>query len=392
MKVLFLSPDQNPFEYRTGSSQRTNLLLKACIKFAEVDVFTFDYALSHDKVVLPPNCKLITIHKSVSEPKEKSRFEKWKPVLIYWKTHNFFFFDKTNSSCLKEHINFNQYDRIVIRYLSKAIEYGLLDFKEKLIVDVDDMPYDQYKVLTIGAETFSSKLRNFVLSMKSKYLTKRILNEIRYSFLSNPEQLLNKKTVYLPNIPFYQDIECNEVDFSKQSKRIIFIGELGYSPNKKGLDYFLKNIYTEVQKKMPDVELLIGGKVWDPNLKIKWEKYSNVSLLGYVEDIKEFYEKSRVFIIPIYTGGGTNIKLLESAQMKRACVTTKIGFRGFGNYFENGRDLFVANSDKEFVDMLFELLTNEDTNKLLSLNAYNVVNKHFNKKRFNAIVKETLQK
>lgn len=387
-RILFVSPDQNPFEYKIGSAQRTNLLLNACIESASVDVLTF---VKNINTVVVKGCRLIVCdkqHNIATQP--GSKLQKWKPVFLFWKQESIFYYDKKNVQVLMNAVDFNSYDFIVIRYLSKAVEYGLMNFAGKLIVDVDDLPADQYKVMAAQASSYSSKVRYSILSFTSQFVTKRLIQQVYKAFFTNPSQLIGNNAVYLPNIPYSQNTNCSEVDFSKPGKRICFVGELGHSPNENGIDYFLENIYKKLLKKIPDVEFHIAGKLHDSRFKEKWEKYTNVHLLGYVEDLALFYKDAMVIVNPVYTGGGTNIKFLEAAQMKRVCVTTKVGFRGFEGFFEDKSDCFVARNDAEFVTAISRLLLEEKLNRELAKNAFSKVNKYFSREVFNTIVKESI--
>jgi len=388
-KILFVSPDQNPFEHGIGTTQRTNLLLKACLEFAEVDVFTFS---GNRKYPVLPHCNVIFREKKqLTEKKNISKWEKWKPIIVFWKRESIFPFDQESAEEIRKIITENQYDFIVVRYLSKAVECGLLDFSSKLIVDVDDLPSDQYRMRAAEFNSLSGKIRNYILAFSAYFMTRRMLGKVHCAFFPNPTQLMGENAVYLPNIPYYQQEVCPDIDFSKVPKRICFIGELGHPPNEQGIDYFLENIYTKLHKKMPDAEFYIGGKIWYPRLKEKWEKYPNVHLTGYVDSLSDFYEQSRVVVVPIYVGGGTNIKFLEAARMKRACITTQSGFRGFDAFFENGKDCFVVKNTDEFVENLISLLTDESQNKKMATNAYEKVKQYFSKEKFNKIVKEAIK-
>ena len=388
-RILFVSPDQNPFEYKIGSAQRTNLLLNACIESASVDVLTFVKNINTDVV---KGCRLIVCdkqHNITTQP--VSKLQKWKPVFLFWKQESIFNYDRRNAQALLNAVDFNSYDFIVVRYLSKALEYGLMDFAGKLIVDVDDLPTDQYKVMAAEASGYSSKIRYNILSFSSRLVTKRLIRQVYKAFFTNPTQLIGDNAVYLSNIPYFQNTNCSEVDFSKPGKRICFVGELGYPPNENGIDYFLENVYKKLVEKIPDVEFHIAGKLHDSRFKEKWERYTNVHLLGYVDDLALFYKDAMVIVNPVYAGGGTNIKFLEAAQMKRVCVTTKTGFRGFEGFFKDKSDCFVVNNDAEFVAALYRLLMEEELNKELAKNAFGKVNKYFSREVFNNTVKESIQ-
>ena len=64
--------------------------------------------------------------------------------------------------------------------------------------------------------------------------------------------------------------------------------------------------------------------------------------------------------MPIYSGAGTNIKVLEALQMGRACVVSREGTRGFTSTLQSGRDYYIASNDQEFADSVIRLLLNDD--------------------------------
>ncbi|MDR2853984.1 MAG: glycosyltransferase, partial [Prevotellaceae bacterium] len=108
-------------------------------------------------------------------------------------------------------------------------------------------------------------------------------------------------------------------------------------------------------------------------------------------DLQAEYEKSRVVIVPIYQGAGTNIKVVEALQMNRACVVTEFATRGLSDVFEDGKDYFVAKNDKDFVEKLEKLLTNETLNIQTARNGKEKTLQHFSFNMFENKVKEFLK-
>jgi len=389
LKILFISSHLNPFEQtRGGDAQRTNLLLRACAGLGVVDVVVFQKDVLSDI----PNCNVIYSQDVVSvEQSKKTRWSKWLPFLQFWSAEALFKRNKCKTTIVKTIIEKNIYDFIVVRYIPKAMECGLLDYANKLVVDVDDLPEDEFRIFARDARTISGRIRNSLFSYLAKWNTKQILDKVKFSFFANPEQVYKQNAAYLPNIPFYEQFVCKDIDFNHTPKRLFFIGDLNYYPNYMGINYFLEQIYKPLQQKIDDVEFCIAGKISDLELKGRWETYPNVRILGYVEDIVAAYTNSRVVVVPIFQGAGTNIKLLEAMQMNRACVVSDFATRGFSTIFKDETDYCVARNDKEYTEKIELLLTDELKNKTIAHNGSIKVKKYFSFTSFSTIVKQAFK-
>jgi glycosyltransferase involved in cell wall biosynthesis len=388
-KILFVSSHLNPFaQTRGGDAQRTNLLLRSCAELGAVDVVVFQNNVIADI----PNCKIVYSREITPvESLQNSKWHKWSPVLHFWNPQAFYPQNEHKAAIVKNIVSANSYDVIITRYIPKAMECGLLNYADRLVVDVDDLPSDEFLIFARSAKTLSGRIRNSLLSQIAKWNTIQILKKIKFSFFAHPEQVSKCNAAYLPNIPFYEQYTCEDIDFAKTPKRIFFIGDLRYYPNYMGINYFLEYIYKPLQQRINDVEFCIAGKISDLDLNKKWEAYSNVRVLGFVKNIVEEYANSRVVVVPIYHGAGTNIKLLEAMQMNRACVVSDFATRGFSSVFKDDEDYCVARNDAEYIDKLEVLLTDEEYNKAIACHGYNKVKENYSYASFSTIVKQALK-
>lgn len=385
--ILFISSYINPFEKTVGgSAQRTNLLLRACSEIGNVDVVVF----RQNAVSNIQNCKVIYSKNDNNLRNKETRLHKFLRLLKPWNPYSSFQKDYYNSEIVHEIINKKLYDLIVIRYIPRAMECGLLDYAEKLVIDVDDLPHDAIRSLSKNARTYRNRIWLSILSKMAKGNTRQILEVVKFSFFSNPSQVNLKNSAYLPNIPFYQNFTCPNIDFNKTEERLFLIGDLDYYPNYLGVTYFIENIYVKIQQRIPEVKFYIAGRISRNDLKNRWESYKGVCVLGFVDDLLKLYSESRVVVVPIYHGAGTNIKLPEALQMNRACVVTEFASRGFNDILENKKDYFIAYNDNEFIGYTTELLTNEKKNKLLAYNGNLKIKQNFSYSLFSNIVKSSL--
>jgi glycosyltransferase involved in cell wall biosynthesis len=385
-KILFIVSHLNPFaQAKGGDAQRTHLLLQASALIGETEVICFS-----DNVVSDiDNCRIIYSKAlTLKKYKPESRFQKWMPLLKCWQTESFFPRDKEKSEIIRNIINENQYDYIITRYLPKAVECGLLDFSEKLIIDVDDLPAEEFMLFARSSHSLSGTIRNYLFSKVAILHTRRILKDIRFSFFSNPRQVYKRNAAFLPNIPYYQEESCNDIKFSSTKKRIFFVGDLGYYPNYHGIDHFLKYIYAPLQKCMNDIEFHIAGaNIVDINKKKQWKSYPNVKILGYVDNLVKEYTDCRVVVVPVYKGAGTNIKVLEAMQMNRACIVSTFAARGYTSVFENEIDYYIAQNTADYIKKLELLLTNENMNQQTAAKGHAKIKQHYSFSSFHDVVK-----
>ena len=137
---------------------------------------------------------------------------------------------------------------------------------------------------------------------------------------------------------------------------LLFVGSMDYFPNIDGVDYLMMEIMPKVWASFPDTRVAIVGRNPVPTVR-QFETDDRVFVSGFVDDVRPFYEKSKIVVVPIQMGSGTRLKVLEAAAMGKAIIGTQIGLEGLT--FENGKDMVVVEDTTAFVSQLTRLLTND---------------------------------
>ena len=386
MKILFVSTHTNPFSTPiNGDAQRTRLLLQACAQLGEVDVVTFagnatpdieNVRVLHDTPIHSTLCHI-------------GKVQKWLNTLFADDLQVFFPVDQERGKIIDRFVQDGSYDCIVSRYIYRTLSCGLWKYRQRLVVDFDDTLPFYFRSLLGANASVSARLRNSILSRRAGRLTKRAVKELKAAFFAEKSAAIANHATLLPNIPYYRDT-CDDSDFSVPFRRLLFVGQLDYKPNRDGVSHFLEHVYAPLCKLMPSVEIHIVGLLADQRIAAQWQSYSGVTLTGYVNDLMDEYRDCHVVVAPIYQCGGTNIKLLEAVAMNRACVTTMEAFEKLHGRFENGKDLFAASNDDEFVEMLVRLLTDEMENHRIAHNAKATMNDYYSFESFCQIVKNAI--
>lgn len=139
-------------------------------------------------------------------------------------------------------------------------------------------------------------------------------------------------------------------------QEIVFVGNMGYFPNVEAAKILALEILPHIKKATPCKLLLAGAR---PATEVKLlEAEQDVSLTGWLDDIRDGYRRGKVFVAPLFAGSGQQNKILEAMSMEIPCVVTKIVNEAIGG--THGKNLFVAESIQEFVDLSIKLLQNEE--------------------------------
>ncbi len=196
------------------------------------------------------------------------------------------------------------------------------------------------------------------------------------------EQLGCKKPMWV--VPFGIFMTDAKPDFSlPQSHQICFIASLDWLPNVEGLLWFLDNVWCLVKAQKPDLRCLVAGKSMPKNLKNK--QIAGVEMVGEVADAQRFIQESGILIVPLLSGSGMRIKILEGMALGKAIVSTSVGAEGIG--VQNHHDICVADTPEDFAKNLLELINDEGKCVEMGKNARQNVEKNYD---FRLIVHQLL--
>jgi len=399
-EILYLG-DHSPFKSQSGAHQRSNLICRALSKFSHVDVLTIEQDC---------NCNIENCSKvETNDLPVKNQKSDLINFLILFVPPVFFILvkivkrlavgilgtkKKHLSRIVKKLQSSKNYDFIFVRYINNIISFGIKPEK-KVILDIDDLPeqYFQSKMLylknTASIKYFFAKIFYSILIKIIRYNTKKIIQNVLIAYVSNKEHcLLFKNTVYLPNIPFV----FNEIDAINKSKhQIMFVGFIEYQPNYLGLVHFLNNVYPAIIKNVPDVNFNIVGKISEKR-KSEWlYKYKNIKIAGFIDNLRNEYDNSSVIVVPVYSGSGTNIKVIEAMSIGKACVISSFAGRGFEDILENGKNILIAGNDNDFAEMTIKMLEDKNYRENIEISAKESVNKHYSFDNFSEIINCSIQ-
>jgi polysaccharide biosynthesis protein PslH len=185
-----------------------------------------------------------------------------------------------------------------------------------------------------------------------------------------------------------------ELDFFKKGDNtlppqydIAFIGNLGYYPNVEAAKYLVQRILPLLLKEIPSIKILIAGarptsEVWDL-------ASANVTVKGWVDDIRESYEATQLLVAPLFHGSGQQNKILEAMAMEIPCVTTQLVNSAI--LATQDSEISIANTEEEFAQKIVFLLKRPDFRGKMSKNGRLFVEKRYSWKSSTLILNAILE-
>ena len=262
------------------------------------------------------------------------------------------------------------YDLIVLRY---AYQAGLIfalpaKYQQRTIIDLDDdVTGSLYESEVVGGAT--NPVVRFVLERNRSQLraferrclslgAALVCSGLDRDRLGTPAETAPS---VVPNVYASEQFDLVEVGSGLSKKdNLLFVGTLNYTPNSHGLIWFINEFFPVFRSKFPNGTLSVVGRNPTREVREICESTEGVTLHGDVESVLEFYGDCRAVIVPIRTGGGTRIKILEAALAKRPILSTPQGAEGLT--LENGQEILLFSDPDEFVRQ-YSLLSDELTYK-----------------------------
>lgn len=230
-----------------------------------------------------------------------------------------------------------QFDACIVHYYRLSRLIPEINIPRKAIFTHDVFSYKDIRTGAPFYETLNAHEEAKALQRCPNIFAIQQNEAVYYSYLS-PKSVI--RTVYSP----YDIHEPTTGD----NKNILFLASR-MSFNVTGIQWFLDHVWPVLNKKDPGMRLLVGGSVCE---KIRCG-YNNVSLLGKIADLDDFYAQGNIVINPVHQGTGLKIKTFEALSYGKATVVHPHSMAGI--YHESQVPLLCASSPEEWAETILEL-------------------------------------
>lgn len=249
----------------------------------------------------------------------------------------------------------------------------------KIVLNQHNIEYQSMASLAKRLHNPIKRLLYNVVSIQLKWYETKLYNtaDIKlYTFVSETDKVFFENQ-YKKNNTLLVPVgaEVNPLNEYKKKNALLFVGKMSYPANNEAALWLVEKVYPLIKKEIPDVSLYLVGKDPGSDLIEKAKQDNSIIVTGLVESLDEYYEKTNIVLVPIFSGGGVNVKLLEALGKGKLVVTTHKGIQG--TKFKAGKHLLVADDEEQFANYCLNALNNINYYIPMIKDAYDMVNEYY---------------
>ncbi len=378
MRILMLIPTY-PFPTDTGAKRRNRAFIEA-------------YAQKHE-VTLVSLCQQTAVR--VQNPNWEEHCVDWheeprpvtslKAVLFNRSYLEQKFRHQKIFEIVDEWVGKRPFDLIHIGFVSMAPylrQTDTIDANTHLLLDQHNVDDAVRKSYVQNSRNLLHRLYSLVDMLKARKLQKKWFPQFHTILSVAPEDIAltrpymqsEQQILLAPNgvdTDYFTPVPAWEID---DVPKLVFGGSLDVSMNEDAVQFFVAEIWPRVQQRLPKVELYIVGR--NPSLAVnELAKQENIFVKGNVPDIRYYFKRASVFIIPLRLGGGTKLKTVEGLAMALPIVTTSVGAQGLD--VVSGEHLLIADKPEQFADDVCRLIEDRVLAKRLGQNGRLLIEKKY---------------
>jgi glycosyltransferase involved in cell wall biosynthesis len=144
---------------------------------------------------------------------------------------------------------------------------------------------------------------------------------------------------------------------SPERRRVVFVGSMNYQPNIDAAVSFARDVWPLARARRPEWTFtVVGSKPAPPVLALRGEP--GVEVTGAVDDVRPYYREAVAAVVPLRSGGGTRLKILEAMAAGTPVVSTALGAEGLA--VSPGANFLIAESVPEWLAQLDALAPQDE--------------------------------
>jgi len=238
-------------------------------------------------------------------------------------------------------------------------------------------------------ERLANEQQNWLKKMYMQLLAKR-LKRFETTKLSEYDALVPisvKDEAYFKAYGFSKPIltipaSVNLLDYPENQTianfpSVFFIGSLDWMPNQEGLLWLIEHVWPKVLKQHPQLILQVAGRNAPDWLENK--DLENVNFVGEVDSAVEFMQSNGVMLVPLFSGSGMRVKIIEAMALGKAIIATSIAAEGIACTHQ--QNILLADTANAFADCLLQLLSDQMACEQIGQQARQFVEQQHNTKQ-----------
>jgi polysaccharide biosynthesis protein PslH len=276
-------------------------------------------------------------------------------------------------------------DRIL---MTRRIDLIQFEFPESALIDAPasvptvfdahNVEHDLLARIAHGSNSTGKHVFNLLESRKLKRLEHKIWNRATLCLATSDRdaRLIRSMTeTRVEVVPNGVDLDYFAAPQVQANARhaVVFTGAMRHQPNAEGATWYARQVHPLVKTSFPDATFTIAGA--DPPANVQALASCSITVTGAVDDIRPWLAAAEVVAVPLWSGGGTRLKILEAFATGKPVVSTSIGAEGLDA--QHGEHLLIADTPGEFAAAVGRLFNNRELSARLATAARGLVEERY---------------
>ena len=289
------------------------------------------------------------------------------------------FYSKEFETRLITLLSQNAYDLILLEGLPLLLYIDIIkkNSESHIAYRAHNVEYEIWQRLANNSTNIFKKIYLTILSQQVKAFEKKQIPKADsvIPISERDNQLLKSLTTLKKSYVAPACISDKKItiDFTNTNfESLFFLGALDWQPNKEGLIWFIEQVYPSILKELPNTKLYIGGRNI-PN-DFMQRATANIVILGEIASVNEYVNSHQIMIVPLLSGGGMRIKIIEAMLYSKCIISTDIGAEGI----EDENSIIRCSNASIFATKTIEFLKDKKKQKELGEKAKLIANEKYN--------------
>lgn len=380
MRILFLTP-QFPFPASSGGLIKTATILQYLVPRHSVDVLCFRRrALTEEQKAwaaeFPGRITSLPLRQERTAINLLRSYSARLPLSVYRNR------SRQMSTLVASWLSEQTYDAVFIDHWLMA-QYLPKDFSGLSLLHQHNAEHVLWQRQASGEANPLLKLLLRLEGQRVRRYEATILPRFRWVFAVSEEDRQSlialgapaERVRLLPNLPQADLLDRPKLSFARSQPHLLYLGTLSWQPNQEAVERFLREVFPDLRRALPEARFILAGQGAPRRLLNLARCSPQVDIIGPVAEAEPLYQQARVFIEPIYSGGGTKVKVLNALARGLPVVTTPQGAQGIEVL--PGEHLLIARDPPSTVEAISRLMTDRELWERLSDNGRRLMQERY---------------
>lgn len=293
------------------------------------------------------------------------------------------FYSKSFELHLIEILKNNEYDIIQLEHLYMCVYFDIIReySKTKIVLRAQNVEFNLWNRLTAKTKNIFKKLylkiATFRLQQFEIIMSQKVDGIIAISETDADIFREIAPHTAVTSVPMgldFNTLQSYNAEMHYDNFPVFYhLGSMDWLPNVEGLKWFVESVIPEIKSVYPDFIFRIAGKKMPVWFYEKQDK--NLIVDGEIENSLEYQMDKAILIVPLLSGGGIRIKIIEGMALGKTIISTSVGAEGIP--YTDQENMLIANSKEDFLIQIRKCFTSKEVCRKIGKNARKIAKENF---------------